>query len=242
MKAVLTAINIILIFCAFCFVNPNIYCKVSDERYGDIDEFIYRRDFDKAEKLCKEIIFLNPRDYIAIAQLGEVYWERNNRRKAIKLFKKAVKLNPDYPNAHFLLGRAYIFQKKYEKGLGEFDIFKQKMESLSGMDEQTIDYYVAALGYIAYMHSTLKQYDNVMEECQHILKLRPDDQKAHYNLAICYYLYYHKRNNAYGELQKVIEIDPDTYLAKRAKLNIEFMRNNPDSRFMEDFEFIYKDE
>lgn len=200
------------------------------------------RRFNEAEALCKKQIALNPKDYIAITQLGEVYWELNNRRKAIKLFRKSIKIEPNYPYAHFLLGRAYVFEKKHDRGIKEFDIFKEKIETLSGMDKDTVDYYVAALHYIAYMYSTMKEYDKVAEECNIIIKLKPDDQKARYNLAICYYIYYRKRHNAYNELQKIIEIDPNTHTAARARFFIDYIRNNPDPRFMEDINFIEHEE
>ncbi len=212
------------------------------KKYKDIDELIEDRNYDGAEALCKRRIALNPGDYVAIVQLGEIYWKRQSRKKAIKLFRKVVRAAPDYPIAHFFLGRAYVFEGKPEKGTAEFDIFKEKMELLPKTDDDTTDFYVSALHYISYMYSTLKQYDKAMIESKKIIDLKPDDQQARYNLAVCYYIHYRNRSRAYSELQRIIEIDPNTYMAGKAEFFIDYMRQNPDPRFIEDFTFIYEKE
>lgn len=212
------------------------------KKYKDIDELIKKKDYDGAEVLCKKRLLLNPSDYVAITQLGEIYWRKQDRRKAIKLFRKAAKMVPDYPNVHLLLGRAYFFEKKPEKGMERFRIFKEKMRLLPQLDEDTIDYYVLSLHYISYIYITQKEYGKALKEFQEIIELDPDDQEAHYNLGYCYYKHYRNRSRAYGELKKAIELDPSSYLAGRAEFLIDFIRRNPDPRIIEDYNFIYEKE
>ncbi len=209
--------------------------------YKDISVLIEAGQLQEAEDICRKRISLNPGDYAAITQLGQIYWEKKRRRAAIRLFRKVTQRAPDYPLAHFFLGRAYVFERKPVKAIAEFNIFKKKMEMLPAMDEETVDFYVSALHYISYMYSTMKRYDDVIIECRKIIKLKPDDQRAHYNLAVTYYLSYNEPSRAYSELQKVIEIDPSTYMAGAAKYYIDYIRRNPDPRLMSDFRFIYEE-
>lgn len=215
--------------------------KVLPKKYGDISELIAKEHFIKAEEICKKRISLNSGDYAAITQLGQIYWRQEKRKAAIKLFRKVIKIVPDYPTAHFFLGKAYLFERKPEKGLREFNIFREKMDVLPEMDESTVDFYADALHEISYLHITLKQYREAKKIYKKIIKLKPDDPRTHFNLAACYYRYYHNRSRAYTELQKVIELDSPSRLADRAKLFIDFMRRNPDSRIIEDFSFLDED-
>lgn len=210
-------------------------------RYKDIFDLAEKGQYREAEEICRKRISLNPGDYAAIVQLGRIYWDRGKKRTAISLFRKVARRVPDYPTAHLFLGRAYFFEGKPGKGIAEFDVFKEKMELLPDLDEEATDAYVANLHYIAYMYSTQKQYDEAIIECRKIIKMRPDDQMAHYNLAVCYYTHYNDRSRAYPELQKVIEIDGDTRMAGMAEYYTDYIRRNPDARVIGDFSFIYED-
>lgn len=207
-------------------------------KYEDINALIEAGRFDEAEGICKERISLNPGDYAAITQLGEIYWERNNRKKAIAIFRKVIKKAPDYPLAYLMLGKAYVFERKYEKGIEQLNIFKEKMELLPEMNEETKEFYISALHYMTYIYSIMKMYKEMAVECKKILELDPEDQKAHYNLAVCYYVYYNNRPKTYSELRKIIEIDENTPVAEMAKFYIDFIRRNPNSRMSGDFTFI----
>jgi len=176
--------------------------------------------------------------YDAFIRSGRDYWEEGKRRAAIKMFRKAVKLDPEHPLAHFYLGKAYFFEKKPKKGIVEFGIFEEKMDMLSVMDEETLDLYSSFLHDICYIYSTQKLYNEALAVCRKITKLMPDDQKAHYNTAVCYYVSYRNRSRAYSELRRVIEIDPNTRIADMARYYIDYMRRNPDSRIIGDFGFL----
>jgi len=215
--------------------------KALPKKYKDISELMKHKRYEEAEAICRRRISLNPGDYVAISQLGEVYWQRNDKKMAEKLFKKVVRRVPDYPVARFLLGKAYFFRRKYKAAGTEFEIFKEKMELLPKMDEDTVDFYVSVLHNIGYMYSTIKRYDIMLKEGQKALQLKPEDQITHYNLAVCYYNHNRKVSLAYKELQKVIEIDDSTELARRAAFFIDYIRRNPDPRFIPDFSFILEE-
>ncbi len=222
---------------SFC-ANTSPDKKVRKIEIAMLTDGNYENAAEEAELICKKRISLDPSDYVAITQLGQLYWEKRKRKAAIKLCKKAIGIAPGYPAAHLFLGKAYFFEKKPEKGIEEFNAFKEKMDLLPEMDENTIDFYVSGLHQICYIYSTQKLYKEVLAECRKITGLRPDDQKAHYNMAVCYYVNYHNRSRAYNELQRVIKIDPHTRIADMAKYYIDYIRRNPDSRIIGDFGFL----
>ena len=215
--------------------------EVFPKRYKDISELIVKKRYKEAKALCKKRISLNAADYVAITQLGEIYWEKNKRRMAFKLFKKAVKIAPEYSVAHFSLGRSYFFNKKHDKAIEEFNIFKEKMASLPTINDDTTEFYVSNLHDIVYMYSTLEKYESMVGELRQIIKLKPDDQRAYYNLAVCFYQHRRSPYLAYEQLQKLIEIDKNSKIAKRAEFFIEFIRSNPDPRFDIDYTFMFED-
>ncbi|MDD5634710.1 MAG: tetratricopeptide repeat protein [Candidatus Omnitrophica bacterium] len=211
------------------------------KKYGDIAKLVENKSFSEAEEVCKKRLSLNSGDIAALTQLGEIYWKTGKKQQAIKLFRKTIKIAPDYPTAHLMLGKAYIFERKPEKGIMEFKIFKEKMRILPEKSEDTTDFYVSGLQYIAYIYTTLQMYNEALKEYQEAVKLKPVDPKTHYNLAICYYAGFNSRVKAYNEMQKVIEIGTDTELTEKAKFYIDYMRRNPDSRIVGSVEFIYED-
>lgn len=211
------------------------------KKYSDIADLLKYNKLDKAEAVCKKRISLNPGDYVAIAQLGEIYWKRGDRRTAMKLFKRAVNLAPDYPIAHFLLGRGYFFQQRHKDAVKEFNLFMKKMDLSPKKDGDILDYYISTMHNICYLFSSIKRYESIAKLCKKIIRLKPDDQTAHYNLGVCYYHYYRDRSRAYNEFQKVIEIDYATKIADSADFFIDYMRRNPDPRFAADYTFMFEE-
>ncbi len=208
------------------------------EKYAEASKLTKERRFQKAEKLCREIISRNPSDHVTYSQLGEIYWAQEKRKAAIKMFRKAIKINPDYPVPRFSLGKAYFFDRKIDKSVAEFNVFQKKMDKLFPKSDALVKFYIKKLHYICYMYSTLKRYDDAMRVCRKIIKLKSDDAKAHYNLAVCYYVYKHNRSAAYGELKKVMEMTPETRIGDMAKFYVDYMRRNADARILGDFSFL----
>ena len=211
------------------------------ETYDDISDLIKKRKLRKAEDLCKQRLSFNSSDYVAITQLGLIYWEKNKRKKSMQLYKKAIRIAPDYPEAHMLLGKYYVFEKNPKKGLKEFKIFKEKMLLLpKEKDQKTKDYFVSNLHYICSIYSILKKYEELIKECKYIITIDSKEQLAYYNLAVVYYKHYNKVSVAYDKLKKIIEIDPNTDIAKNAQFLIDYMRKNPDSKSLPDFSFLFE--
>lgn len=144
----------------------------------------------------------------------------------------------DYPMEHLRLGRLYFLKRDYDNAISEFELFKEKMRLQPKMDDKTRKTYIDALYYLSEVYFTLDMYEKARAEVDEILMLDPKEQEAYYLLGVYYYKYEHSRSKAYQSFKKVVDLDSKTNIARHANYAIEFMRNNPDSRFAPDFSFI----
>jgi len=195
-------------------------------------------DMIEKEKVLKGKLSKHPDDHVSITALGELHWENGSRKVAIRLFKKAMKIAPGYPLPYFFLARAYFFEKNPKKGKVQFDIFEEKMDILIAEDKSNGIFYTSCLSKMARLFVTRNMHDEALRIYRKIAELEPLNQRAHYNMAVCYYSFFHNRSRAYKELKIVMEIGTDRNLSDKAAFFIDYMRNNPDSRYTEDFSFI----
>lgn len=183
----------------------------------------------------------NKKDSVAMTELGKTYLEKGDRVKALNTFSRAVKIDPDYPMAHFFLGKLRYLMRDYDNAISEFNIFKEKMKPILTANKENVRTYIGCLYYMGEAYFTLERYDDSRVEIEEILKIDPKEQNAYYNLGVYYYAHEHNRSRAYNFFMKTINIAPGTDIAKNAKYAIEFIRNNPDSRIAPDFSFINKE-
>lgn len=178
------------------------------------------------------------KDYREMVELGITYQDKGENKKALKFFRDAVKAEPEYPQAHFFLGRLYFMMQKEDDAVGEFTSFMEKMKA--ARQAMAIDAKVAIqyLNTIVDICSDLKRYDVMKDAIAEVIALDPKDQSAYHNLGVYYYNAEHNRPKAYQNFKKAADMDPNTSIGKKSKYAIEFMRNNPDSRVAPDLSFI----
>ncbi len=217
---------------AFLFAAPLVY--------EDVERRIEVKEFDKAEELLNRYLSLNDKDVTALSMLGRLYQEAGDSKKAAQVLKKAVKIDPAYPSAHFFLGRNYYKAMKDDEAVSEFAVFMEKMDEFSGLSREDREFYVHALDEINEIYFNLKMYEEFRAVNQRILKMLPNDQTATYNMGVYYYIHDHNGSKAYQFFKKAVDLAPDSNFAKKARYAIEFMRANPDSRMAPDFDFIDK--
>jgi tetratricopeptide (TPR) repeat protein len=208
--------------------------------YKDVESRMAAKEYDKAESIIGIYLSLNDKDVTALSMLGRLYQETGDKKKAAQALNKALKIDPDYPPAHFFLGKNYYREMKTADAVSEFAIFRAKMDRFPGLNKEDQLFCLDALDEIGEVYFDLKMAEEFYAVNQEILKMSPDDETATYNLGVYYYVYSHSNSRAYQLFNKVIEAYPDSYLAKKARYNIEFIRANPDSRMAADFDFIDK--
>lgn len=71
---------------------------------------------ERAVEHHKKALALNPKNHVAMVNLGATYRGMGKLDEAEQMYEKARVLAPDYPELHGSLGALYIFQGKFAKG------------------------------------------------------------------------------------------------------------------------------
>jgi len=57
--------------------------------------YYYQKNYDKAEKICREILFFEPENSTVKEQLALIYFSRGDYRKSIYYCKRVLEENPN---------------------------------------------------------------------------------------------------------------------------------------------------
>ncbi len=79
------------------------------------------KDLRQAVEHLKQIVFLDPEDFIAWAKLGSLHFEKNSLSDAVLAFRKSLELKVEYIPAWINVGKIRFAQKQYEAAI---EIFK----------------------------------------------------------------------------------------------------------------------
>jgi len=199
----------------------------------EIAELMDKGQYANIIELCRKRTAMNPSDVTAITYMGIALEELGNWKQAEELYKTAIKRNPEYPTPHYYLGKLHLIRRKNtERALKEIGIFKEKSKELLEVDERAGEAIIAAQHTLIYIyHEILRDYKKAVREGRKLVKLAPNNQGAHYNLALSY-VYLDKKSKAHREFKKVIAINPDNKLGWNAKGMIEHMQKYSSVKMM----------
>jgi len=149
------------------------------------------RDNASAERTLTQAGPLNAEGCL---ELGIAHAEAGRSQEAIEAFKQAIKLKPDYVEAHAGLGLAY--SKIGDKGsaLEEYKILKTLDAEMANellKEIETTDKKLGQLDAEGYLdlgvaHGEAGRYQEAIEAFKQAIKLKPDLAEAHYNLGLAY--------------------------------------------------------
>ena len=121
---------------------------------------LYQKKHDASVKAYQRALLLNPNDADVIAALADTYAHSGCCEEAVKLIKKAMHLNPFYPDEYLWnLGGAYYTLKQYQNAI---DVVNQ-------MNNPTEGCRILAASY-----AQLGQLDIAREHAQKTLQAHPD--------------------------------------------------------------------
>jgi len=169
--------------------------------YGSL---LYRLDRnDEAEKTLLKALQLEPDNDEAHYKLAFIYREKRNLALAVSHLKRAIEINPHYPQDYALLGSFLVGQKS-------------KAREAADVLQKAIDYDptdVWSILYLAHALSNLKEIEAADEQFRRLLDLWTDGPQP-------YWLYgnFLAEGNEYSEmaehyLRKAVETDPEDGVA-----------------------------
>ncbi|HDK25551.1 MAG TPA: tetratricopeptide repeat protein [Candidatus Atribacteria bacterium] len=196
---------IILLSLFLCVMVTRPFVSQVYEFYGV--EYAKKADYNTAIKNFHEALKWNPYFGMVYYNLGQIIYRKGIYTPAIESFEKAEKYmdHPDLP------GRlAYLYFKKGQLDKG---VVKLKQAISYQKTEKSMVPLYTDLGN-NYMR--VGRYRPAEIAFKNALKINPKYVNAHYGLAGAYLLQ-NKLDEAQEELQKVIELAPDSQMAKNAR-------------------------
>jgi tetratricopeptide (TPR) repeat protein len=127
-----TSVMLTAILAVVLWTNASIWAASSAaplssgrEAYERAVRFHLKKDYQSAIAAYTIAGHLEPDHPAIFCQMGRAYFDQGNLEKAHTMLEKALKLDPLYPDAHFVLGKVYREQKLYEKAIDEMDRYLQ---------------------------------------------------------------------------------------------------------------------
>ena len=196
---------IILLSLFLCVMLARPFVSQFYEFYGV--EYAKKADHDTAAKYFQEALKWNPYFGMMYYNLGQIISQKGIYTPAIENFEKAEKYF-DHPNLPERLATCY-----FAKGQWDEAITKLRQAISYQRDEKSMVPFYNELGntYLRVEKAKLAE-----EAFKTVLKINPKYVNAHYGLAGAY-LRQNKLDEAQGELEKVIELAPDSREAKNAR-------------------------
>ncbi|MHC4557233.1 MAG: tetratricopeptide repeat protein [Planctomycetota bacterium] len=126
----------------------------------------------EAEEHLEKSLKLLPHRADAYDHLGRIALLKGEYKRAVTLFCKALKNDPNMPGIHFRIAKAHVFLGNPRKAISEL---QKDIEISPGFSES-----YCLLGET---YSQLKEYQKAKENYEVAIQIRPDYTKAYYGLA-----------------------------------------------------------
>jgi len=83
--------------------------------------YYFKMEPERAIAKFKKVLELEPENHHALSMIGKILASnRDKLDEAVNYLNKAIKISPDYAEAHFDLGRIYAFKGDIKRSLAEF--------------------------------------------------------------------------------------------------------------------------
>jgi len=173
-------------------------------------------NLSEAAARYEEILKIAPRLAAAYNNLGSIYVQQREFRKAVDVLQKGLEINRDMPSASALLGIAL-----YE--MGDYSKAKPPLEAAARANPND---WRAAL-YLANDLIHLGQLEKAAEQLQALSRKEPKNQEVWYLLGKVY------MQLSQVSLGKLSEIDPNSFLVHQISGEVMESMNNLDGALLE---------
>lgn len=128
--------------------------------------------------------------------IGSAYLLLEEYQAAADAFEQAIKINPDYANAHYNLGLAYKSLRKYQKAI---DAYKQVIR----INPDDAEAYCS----LGCAYTSLEKYQEAIHSFRNAVRIKPNYADAYYNLGVVY-TYLKDRDAALGQYKILKNLNP----------------------------------
>lgn len=146
---------------------------------------------------------------IFVAQ-GDEHYKNDRNREADEAYRQAIRLDPDYADAHYKSGLALSALGEREPATGEYRKAAELCrEALRRRGTRNAPAYLT----LARVERRLGRYVEAVEAYRRSVKDNAGDAEAHYELGMVF-LKLGKTREAAGSFKRAIRLNPDDYRAR----------------------------
>jgi Flp pilus assembly protein TadD len=192
--------RLILLICAVCLLTAASGCKRSGQQStnNSAGQAAVSNNSEGDRAKAREFV-----------DKGKELYRNDQDEDAVAAFQEALKLNPDFAEAHFRLGLGYEALGKSEEAESEYrkavGSYKKYLEGNENDSEAHYD--------LGQTYAGLGQYSEAIREYREATRLKEDDSDIYYDLGVA-----HTKLAQYDAaavaFQKSLDIDPDNYRAQ----------------------------
>jgi tetratricopeptide (TPR) repeat protein len=186
------------------------------ELYSEAKSAQAAGNLSEAAARYEAILKIAPRLAPAFNNLGSIYVQQREFRKAAEVLQRGLEINRDMPSASALLGIAL-----YE--LGEYAAARPRLEAALRANPNDGN----AEMYLANDLIHLREYDKAAERLKALARREPKNQQVWYLLGKVY------MQLSQASLAKLNEIDPNSYLVHQVSGEVMESMNNLDGALLE---------
>ena len=248
MKTNYLVLSLLLIFCiASCAANIEVRKKQGEASRNLGEAYMQQGDFSSALREFLKAKKIYSKDPYLQNDLGLAYMAKERLELAIKHFKNAVKLKPDYAPAINNMGTAYLAGKEWDVAIACFkeiidDILyatphypltnlgwayynKQEYELAEKYYSDALKLeptFITALRGLGQTYIAMERNADAITMLEKAVKNYPRSAESFFYLAKAYSLS-HEYKKAVSAYNKVVELAPDSPLAREAQKNANLL-------------------
>ncbi len=197
-------------------------------------------DYKSAEPVLNQPSLVNSNNPEVFQMLATIYYNRGQFNKAVKTFKKALEVDPEYCDAAVGLSIILNDLGKYEEAKKVFQraqaiIEKRKnTRSSENVDEKFAEKHLE-LGDLYLQH---RRFEQALMQYQTAKKLTSKKQEATLTIAECY-VQMGQTNSAITELRSYLQQDPSS-LSVRLKLGLVLYHSQKIAEAVDQWEHVIR--
>lgn len=209
-----------------------------DDLLAEAREFFIEGNYRSAEPVLQQLRLQNTRNPEVYQMLATIYYDQGKFNQAIKTFKRALEIDPNYTDASVGLSIILNDLGRYEEGKKVFMDAQNLLDSKSGQPDPFIEEKFASKHEeMADLYFQYKRFDEAVAELSKAIEWT-SSRKGEFGLRMAeIYVQSGQKEKAIRDLRRMI-LDQPSFIQARLKLGIIFYNSNNIAEAVEQWENI----